>query len=401
MSDLLYLDTARLGRMAPAAQRAERALVTLAAREGASAYFERFVRHGFEACPLASQKRYSGLEHWAGVGELKQSFRALAGHQADLPIFVAHRAAELMKLAARVLFRTCRNVLVTDLGWPRYHDILEHEARRANRHVTSVGVRADVVPGRLSEPELIDRVCGAFARGGCDGLFLSAVSNWGVRLPIEQIVHRLEGAHRLWFVVVDGAQEFCHTPGRLDAEYCDLYLTGCHKWLGAHHPMGLGFCGRLRARVMIETTVANMTASGALDDPLLHFSAQLEAGRDGTTETLNLTPLFTARAAVEDARAVNSGSLRLENAEGVAALASGTGWRPVMPDFPLRSGILLLEAERPVVRSVSPDVLRTTLRDAGVVATTYESGLIRLSMPAAKLTAAELEHLTRALHGAA
>ncbi|HEX4614248.1 MAG TPA: aminotransferase class V-fold PLP-dependent enzyme [Urbifossiella sp.] len=243
MSAPLYLDTARLGRMSPAAQRAERALVSLAAEEGNSAYFERLVRHGMRDGPLASETRYAGLGHWAGVGELKQSLRLLAGHRPDLPVLVAHRSAQLMKLAARVLFHACRNVLATDLGWPGYHDILGRAAGGTNRRVTAAEVRAEVLAGRLGEEELVDRVCDTFARGGCDGLFLSAVSNWGVRLPVEPIVRRLEASHRVWFVVVDGAQEFCHTPGRLGAEYCDLYLAGSHKWLGAHHPMGLGFYG--------------------------------------------------------------------------------------------------------------------------------------------------------------
>ena len=210
MSDLLYLDTARLGRMSPAAQRAERALVTLAAEEGNSAYFERFVRHGSSACPLAAEGRYAGLEQWAGVGELKQSLRTLAGHRPDLPVLLAHRSAQLMKLAAQALFDSCRSVLVTDLGWPGYHAILDREARRANRSVTLVEVRAAALCGQLCEAELIDRLCAAFRRARCDGLFLSAVSNWGVRLPVERIVRRLEAAHRIGFVVVDGAGVLPH-----------------------------------------------------------------------------------------------------------------------------------------------------------------------------------------------
>ncbi|AMV24036.1 Aminotransferase class-V [Gemmata sp. SH-PL17] len=399
MSDLLYLDTARLGRMTPAAQRAERALVSLAGQEGPSAYFEQFVRFGFEASPLATQEEhYSGLKHWAGVGELKQTFRALAGHRPDLPLFVAHRAAELMKLAGHLLFTTCRNVLVTDLGWPTYHDILEHEAKRADRRLTRIEVRADVTSGQLSEPELIERVCSAYTRNRCDGLFLSAVSNWGVRLPVERIVRCLEARRRVWFVVVDGAQEFCHVPGRLDAEYCDLYLTGTHKWLGAHHPMGLGFCGRRRSQVVIEMTATDLVAAKVLDDPLLRFSAQLEEGQDRAIETLNLTPLFTARASAHDALQRSAISEQLNNVQAAAALAAEVGWRPMLLDLPLRSGILLLEAERPAVRSVSPDMLRTALRNAGIAATTYEGGLIRLSMPATAFTSAEREHLSRALH---
>ena len=52
----------------------------------------------------------------------------------------------------------------------------------------------------------------------------------------------------------------------------------------------------------------------------------------------------------------------------------------MLPDEPLRSGILLLTPERPTARAVCPETLRTTLRDGGVAATTYEGGLVRLSI---------------------
>jgi hypothetical protein len=397
LSDLLYLDTARLGRMSPAAQRAEQALVTLAAEEGNSAYFERFVRRGLTACPAGMQDRYEGLVCWQGVSELKQSLRALAGHCPDLPVRIAHRSAQLMKLAARVLFHSCRNVLITDLGWPGYHDILTREARRANRGMTAVEVRSEALSGLLGEAELIDRVCEAFGGGRCDGLFLSAVSSWGVRLPVERIVRRLEAMHRVWLVVVDGAQEFCHTPGRLETEYCDLYLTGCHKWLGAHNPMGIGFCGRPRARGVIDTIAAAMTDAGDLDDPLLRFSAQLETNVTCVTETVNLLPLFTARAAVEDARTADTFCRRTENMRAAADLARTCGWHPLLPDESLRSGILLVQAERPETRAVCPETLRITLRDSGVAATTYTGGIVRLSMPLAPFATEELDCLEQAL----
>ena len=157
--------------------------------------------------------------------------------------------------------------------------------------------------------------------------------------------------------------------------------------------MGLGFYGRRWSRGVIDAIAAEMTESGDLDDPLLRFSTQLEAGAPGVTETLNLMPLFTARAAVADAGAGAAVSRRLENACVAAAVARKAGWHPLLPDEPLRSGILLLEAERSTARAPSPDALRTTLRDCGVAATAYEGGLIRLSMPPAALTADELDRL--------
>ena len=45
----LYLDTARLGRMSPRAQRAQFDFVRLAVEEGCTLYWERFLRHGFAA----------------------------------------------------------------------------------------------------------------------------------------------------------------------------------------------------------------------------------------------------------------------------------------------------------------------------------------------------------------
>ena len=43
----LYLDTARLGRMSPRAQRAQIDFVRLAGEEGCTLYWERFLRDGF------------------------------------------------------------------------------------------------------------------------------------------------------------------------------------------------------------------------------------------------------------------------------------------------------------------------------------------------------------------
>ena len=47
MFPFLYLDTARLGRMCPEAQAADRDFARLAGEEGCSLYFEHFLRWGF------------------------------------------------------------------------------------------------------------------------------------------------------------------------------------------------------------------------------------------------------------------------------------------------------------------------------------------------------------------
>jgi hypothetical protein len=164
--------------------------------------------------------------------------------------------------------------------------------------------------------------------------------------------------------------------------------------------MGLGFYGRQRSRGMIDRLATRMAEAGDLDDPLLRFTTQLEAGTAGPIETLNLTPLFTTRAAVADTGPPGAITSRLENAAAVASFASDAGWAPVQPATPLRSGILLLQAGRAAIQSLAPDILRTTLRDAGVAATAYDGGLLRLSMPATTLTTGELDRLRHALRRA-
>ena len=79
MHDRLYLDTARLGRMSPRAQRAQFDFVRLAGEEGCTLYWERFLRDGFRAWPRRIQQRYAELSDWRGIHELKHSLATLAG----------------------------------------------------------------------------------------------------------------------------------------------------------------------------------------------------------------------------------------------------------------------------------------------------------------------------------
>ena len=76
-------------------------------------------------------------------------------------------------------------------------------------------------------------MCQAFIEHGCDGLFLPAVSNLGIRLPIRELVQAIGRRAELRFVVIDGAQALAHVPLELNRDYGDLLLAGCHKWLRA------------------------------------------------------------------------------------------------------------------------------------------------------------------------
>jgi hypothetical protein len=374
--------------MTAGARAAQADLARLAADEGGSPLLERLLRLGLEACGDRFTAAYPGLSSWWGLAHLKGRLRLLSGGRHDTPILLASRSAELMKVAARLLCHPCSRVLTTDLNWPPYQEIVAAECRRANRGLTTVPVREELLRGRGGADEAVDRLVREFVRGRCDGLFLPAVSHLGVRLPAERVVRAVEAVAEVRFSVIDGAQEFCHVPAGLRNDFADLYLTGPHKWLGAHTPLGIAFYGRVRSAEFVETVLSHLMRTGELSDPLLRLSRQLEAGAlDGTTETVNLLPLFTCQGAAADALAASDGAekalaKRLCNADLAATAAEAAGWRPLVVGPPLRTGILLLRPEREEARCRPPEVTRVGFYERGVTLTTYEGGLVRLSLPA-------------------
>ena len=121
MPTTLYLDTARLGRISPKAQQTHLEFVRLAAEEPSSLYFEEFLHSGFSAWPNRYQRRFPALSRWPGIAGLKKKLTRLAGGPDWNRVLIASRSAELMRLAARVLCKTCRSVFTTDFSWPTYH----------------------------------------------------------------------------------------------------------------------------------------------------------------------------------------------------------------------------------------------------------------------------------------
>jgi hypothetical protein len=407
VTSLLYLDTARLGRMSLSAQRASRDFIGLLGELGASRNLDRILQHGLEACPSATRSRFPGLSEWKGVAALKEAVCGLVKLEPGLPALLAGRSAELMKFAAALLIRRCRNVMVVDLGWPGYHRVLSAECDRTHRRLTTVSLCAELLRGAIDENEVIRRIQAEFIKHECDGLLLPAVSHLGVRLPVQAIHREIEKHHEVRFVVVDGAQDFCHVTSDLRNDCCDLYLTGCHKWLGASQPMGLAFYGRRRSRAFIETVLARLIKSRQIDDPLLRF---VELLCRGTThpfeETVNISPLFSCQGAVSDFIACGQSEVdgppkRIANAEHVADVAAVTGWIQRAPHPSLRSGILLLQAERKETRSRSRESLRAAFDECGVALTAYDDGLVRLSMPPEPITNEELHHLESAFQAIA
>ena len=137
--------------------------------------------------------------------------------------------------------------------------------------------------------------------------------------------------------------------------------------------------------------MAELVERGRLDDPLLAFLQNIETGRMRRfTETVNLSPLFSCRGALEDQ--FTDGPLagrlrrRLANADLVRRIARMTAWKPLMPMEEFRSASVLLQSTSAAVRKLAPDQLRSLFHDRGIALTSYTAGVVRLAMPSVPLS---------------
>jgi hypothetical protein len=396
----LYLDTARMGQMTPGAQAAHCDFARLVGSMGASVPVERLLRRGYAACRPILNGQYPGLATWHGISEFKRSLRMQAGMQRDLPVLVSSRSAVLMQFAARQLLRRCKMVLTTDLTWPTYREIFWNECRKQGADSICLELADEVLHRQQSEEVIAEKLIDCFDRYGCDGLFLTSVSSLGGRLPIERVVDSVR--ERCRFVVVDGAQDYCHVGAEVLEGIADLYLAGCHKWLGAYYPLGLALFGREETRGELESAVRSELLEGAdplATDPLLQFVEDFQRGiRRPTGETVNLSNLFGVAGALSDARHGGPIEVRLRerqrNADGLIPVVESVGWEARLPRESLRSGVMLLKPGsrryRPGLRG---EVLRRRASGMGLALSAYDGGLVRLSMPDRPLSGCHHDHI--------
>lgn len=383
MPDLLYLDTARLGRMSPSAQLSQIEFVRMAGEYGGSLYFEQFLEHGSNELPFSPGEV---LSRWHGIDGLRADLRRLTNASPDSRVLLANRSQELMRLASMLMFGPCRSVLVTDLTWPAYLQTLHQCSGPPTNQITRVNLRELILSKAISKEEVVQHVAEAFHANGCDGLFLPAVDNLGVLFPARECVKSISSTGELRFVVVDGAQALGHVPVDLSDNWCDLFLAGCHKWLRAHQPLGFGYFGCARSCSYIENKLQPLIAADAIDDPLLTMTENLRNGRWASyTETVNLAPLFTCHGALQDifSDAFRQGSLTNDSCHSLTELLQSelkTQWRVISPHDSMKTQIVLVQS--PVSHSSLPkETLRQQFLQHGIALTTYDGGLIRLSLP--------------------
>ena len=398
MPSTLYLDAARMGRMAPTAQWALQDFVRLAGEEGCTLYFERFVKEGFAALPEALRELLPGLRSWGGLAELKQALGRYLGLSPLAPVLLAGRSTSLAEFAAQALFGAERRVLLTDLTWPAYRRIFLRAARRRQVDVEFVKVRSSILAGTTTASQFVARVGRLFKARDCGGLFLPEISHDGIRLPIKQVTEVVRSERPSARIVIDGSQALGQFPVCLAELWCDFYLAGCHKWLGSHLPLGIGTFPNPASAPHVFSAAVHRSERGSLDDPLLAFLLRLEARRGRRfTETVNLAPLFACRGALRDAENTGPSHLRhrLANAQLVRRIAPMTGWTPVDPPDEFRSAAVLLRTA--AVSAPDPARLRELFHQRGVALTGYDRGHVRLSMPPTPFSREDVGQLIQAL----
>jgi selenocysteine lyase/cysteine desulfurase len=385
MPKLLYLDTARLGQMSPRARRASVDFARFASEFGGSLYLGDFLRYGVNSWPDGIRHTFLGLADWHGIGLLKANLRKLTQARPESDVLLTARSATLMKFASQLLYGPCRNILITDLTWPVYERILRREQQTSACRITKVPLRRVIFSKQISAATLVERIARAFTKNQCDGLFLPLIDNLGVQLPLARIVERICSENELRFVVVDGAQAIHHAPLALSADYCDFLLAGCHKWLQAFTPMGVGFFGHPRSCNYVRDSLTRLMNQGRIDDPLLSFSDELQSGRPSRFgETVAVSPMIAGNAAAVDATtelADSHAEAIAENRSTIMSAASDHGWKLWSPGGEFSTRILLLQSPHLDDCNLRPEDLRRRLHSKGVVATAYRNGFLRISTP--------------------
>ena len=370
LNDVLYLDTARLGQVSPGAERALQHTLELNKAAGGSMYFMDFLLGGFDQ--LQDKEKFNGLACWNGIEPLADEFQKLVFGSRKGKTYFASRSTVLVSLASQMLFRRCRNVLVSDLNWPAYDQILETSAPNDSCKVTRALVRKSVFEEGISDQDLVAQLLDVYVQNRCDGIFLPAVCNSGVKLPIARLIQEVKKVAPMRFVVIDAAQALNHVDLSWAAELADFTIAGTHKWLRAFAPMAVGLFAKTASISFIESTVKSELEKRPFLDPLLNFTL---SSTSNFGETVNLSPLFAAAGAIEEA-AIKVPS---NTPTSISQILTDAGWHFQELPKTIRSNILLAKNER--FDGSKAGHLSRLLIEFGVAVTDFGNGFCRFSLP--------------------
>lgn len=374
MSRLLYLDTARLGQMSPTALKTHCDFVRLMAEDPSSLYTEQFLFDGSAASPDIAT-RFPELARWSGIEELKQQLRDAfaAKTDSDTEVLLASRTTSLMQLSIRSLAANGRrHLLLTDLTWRPYRKWIQRFACRRQIKLTVLPLRQRIWQQGFTADDVATTVVSELQRTNADSLFLPAVTHTGIRMPLPRILQSMsDGPSSVW-VIIDASQAYGHTNTNEWARLADFTFGGCHKWVRSYLPLSVGFA-RQHDRTILRRKMSR--------DPLCQFCDTTGVGK-ASMETVNVTSLLTAQSAVTDLMLCSGKSpFTSETWEFQTHSRRIPTWPVLTRHHTLSSNIVLLQSASSSVRNLPNERLRQMLAEHGISATTYGSGVIRISVP--------------------
>ncbi|GAB5441359.1 MAG: hypothetical protein Fues2KO_17080 [Fuerstiella sp.] len=386
MSTMLYLDTARLGQMSPTALKTHCDFVRLMAEDPSSLYTEQFLFDGASATPEIPQ-RFPELAYWPGIEGLKQQLRhAFAENtNSDTEVLLASRTTSLMQPSIRSMVAAGkRHLLLTDLTWPPYLKWIKCYAHRSGIKLSLLKLRRRIWKQGITADDVAMAILEDLRHTGADSLFLPAVTHTGIRMPLPTILQSLSSGVHDVHTIVDASQAYGHTDTNEWTHLADFTFGGCHKWVRAYLPLGVGFARQQDgARHRKELSC----------DPLFQFCDTTGSGQ-GPMETVNVVPLFTAHGAVRDLMPCSATCRFASEAREFQAIHQRCPtWSVLSSHGTLSSNVVLLQSASPSVRRLSSQQLRQLLAEHGISATTYGNGVIRISLPHA-----EPGHVERITH---
>ena len=215
-----------------------------------------------------------------------------------------------------------------------------------------------------------------YLKHGCDGLFLPAVSNHGIQLPVEAILKTIRANAKLRFSVVDAAQAINHVDIGWARGTADFIFCGTHKWLRSYEPMAFGYFALPNSLSFISDSIDREIHGNPMTDSLMRIS---ESADSHIEETVNLSPLFAAFGALKDAEKATRAPAVDQVRTVVEDAIARAGWKSLFPSQEFQSRILLLK--QPRLQKTKSGEIRKALSRFGVAATDYPGGVCRISLP--------------------
>ena len=219
---------------------------------------------------------------------------------------------------------------------------------------------------------------------------MPAICNFGIKLPIEQVVRRISAKSEIRFSVIDAAEAGNHVELASLGKLVDFTIAGSHKWIQSCAPLAFGLFGRKGSESFIKMSIAAYLDEKVTADPLMKFTERSD-GQFG--ETLNLTGLFACGGALQDLKDVSLAPESDGTRQKIVELAVAAGWSILKPQKEFHSKILMI---RMPGFDQSKGSLRRLFIKSQVAVSEFAGGYCRISIPA-RLDDEDLKRLQSAL----